>query len=114
MFVGLMVNPPKPGRDGWEDPSGAYPGEPSYELYQKETSGIFESLKRRALRLTDALNKEAKEKDQDPDGSGFGQKDGTYHFRTTILPPDELLEEVVKKLTAFQENFMKKYGSGGY
>lgn len=26
------------------------------------------------------------------EGSGFGQKDGTFHFRTTILPPDELLE----------------------
>lgn len=23
-------------------------------------------------------------------------------------------QEVVKKLTVFQENFMKKYGSGGY
>ncbi|CAL1156060.1 unnamed protein product, partial [Cladocopium goreaui] len=149
IFVGLMVNPPQLG-------------DPSYELFQKETSGIFESLKRRALRLTDALNKvpgiscqpidgamyafpsvklppkaieDAKQKDQEPDGlwclellektgivtvpgSGFGQMDGSFHFRTTILPPDELLEEVVKKLMVFQEDFMNKYGecngSGGY
>eukprot|EP00435_Cladocopium_sp_Y103_P050476 s934_g15.t1 len=70
---------------------------------------------------------DAKQKEQEPDGlwclellektgivtvpgSGFGQMDGSYHFRTTILPPDELLEEVVKKLTVFQEDFMKKYG----
>eukprot|EP00439_Symbiodinium_sp_Y106_P016492 s3250_g2.t1 len=44
IFMGLMVKPPEPG-------------EPSYELFQKETSEIFESLKRRALHLTAALNK---------------------------------------------------------
>ncbi len=32
-------------------------GEPSYDLYHQETTGIFESLKRRALRLTEAFNK---------------------------------------------------------
>lgn len=54
-------------------------------------------------------------------------EDGTFHFRTTILPPDELLEareagsryvfgleEVIEKLTSFQKAFMKKYGEGGY
>lgn len=46
----------------------------------------------------------------DLEGSGFGQMDGTFHFRTTILPPDELLEEVIAKLTAFQEQFLRTYG----
>ncbi|CAK9103425.1 Probable alanine aminotransferase [Durusdinium trenchii] len=145
IFVGLMVNPPKPG-------------DPSHELFEKETSAIFQGLTRRALRMTEALNKvpgissqpidgamyafpsvqlpkkaieEAKQKEQEPDGlwclqllektgivtvpgSGFGQKEGSFHFRTTILPPDELLEEVITKLTTFQEDFMKTYGGGGY
>jgi alanine transaminase len=44
VVVDLMVRPP-------------VAGEPSYELYHKETTDIFESLKRRALRLTEAFNK---------------------------------------------------------
>jgi alanine transaminase len=34
-------------------------------------------------------------------GSGFGQVAGTTHFRTTILPPIEQLEDVVRKITEF-------------
>ena len=34
-------------------------------------------------------------------GSGFGQEPGTFHFRTTFLPPKEEIEELVKKLKAF-------------
>lgn len=34
-------------------------------------------------------------------GSGFGQMAGTAHFRTTILPPIDQLEEVVKKIAEF-------------
>jgi hypothetical protein len=44
VVVDLMVRPP-------------VAGEPSYDLYHQETTGIFESLKRRALRLTEAFNK---------------------------------------------------------
>ena len=32
-------------------------------------------------------------------GSGFGQVEGTHHFRTTILPPEELMDEVMEKMT---------------
>jgi alanine transaminase len=42
-------------------------------------------------------------------GSGFGQKDGTYHFRITILPPEDQIEEAVTLLKAFHENFLAKY-----
>ena len=38
-------------------------------------------------------------------GSGFGQKEGTHHFRTTILPPEEKIKEVVEKIKGFQEKF---------
>jgi aspartate/methionine/tyrosine aminotransferase len=38
-------------------------------------------------------------------GSGFGQADGTAHFRTTILPPTDKLHQVVKDLGEFQRNY---------
>eukprot|EP00188_Purpureofilum_apyrenoidigerum_P001040 Plantae.Rhodophyta-Purpureofilum_apyrenoidigerum.ctg15299.p1 GENE.Plantae.Rhodophyta-Purpureofilum_apyrenoidigerum.ctg15299~~Plantae.Rhodophyta-Purpureofilum_apyrenoidigerum.ctg15299.p1 ORF type:complete len:500 (+),score=82.46 Plantae.Rhodophyta-Purpureofilum_apyrenoidigerum.ctg15299:66-1565(+) len=43
-------------------------------------------------------------------GSGFGQPDGTFHLRTTILPPEEQFDEIVTLFTNFHKNFMKKYG----
>lgn len=42
-------------------------------------------------------------------GSGFGQRPGTYHFRTTILPQPEKLKIMLEKFRVFQENFMKEY-----
>lgn len=42
-------------------------------------------------------------------GSGFGQKPGTYHFRTTILPQPEKLKEMLEKFADFQARFLKKY-----
>lgn len=42
--VDLMVRPPKPGDE-------------SYERFRHETQTIFESLKKRAQILTDALNR---------------------------------------------------------
>jgi aspartate/methionine/tyrosine aminotransferase len=34
-------------------------------------------------------------------GSGFGQAEGTAHFRTTILPPTAKISEVVRRLGEF-------------
>ena len=42
-------------------------------------------------------------------GSGFGQVDGTWHFRTTILPPESAMEDVVSRLGAFQAKFLEQY-----
>mmetsp|Transcript_17148 Transcript_17148/g.51260 ORF Transcript_17148/g.51260 Transcript_17148/m.51260 type:complete len:565 (-) Transcript_17148:95-1789(-) len=42
-------------------------------------------------------------------GSGFGQKDGTYHFRTTFLPQPEQIARVVELMTAFHKDFMARY-----
>jgi len=39
-------------------------------------------------------------------GSGFGQVPGTFHFRTTILPPTHKIETVVKTLAEFQRKIM--------
>ena len=42
-------------------------------------------------------------------GSGFGQKDGTWHFRTTFLPPEDEMDGVIERLSAFHKSFMDKY-----
>jgi aspartate/methionine/tyrosine aminotransferase len=41
-------------------------------------------------------------------GSGFGQLPGTLHFRTTILPPRNEIEELVVRMKDFHENYVKK------
>jgi alanine transaminase len=40
-------------------------------------------------------------------GSGFGQRAGTLHFRTTFLPPQEEIEDFVKKLGVFHEQYTR-------
>ncbi|KAH9258179.1 hypothetical protein BASA81_003763 [Batrachochytrium salamandrivorans] len=42
-------------------------------------------------------------------GNGFGQKDGTYHFRTTILPAESVLDKVLDKFELFHKEFMAKW-----
>uniref|UniRef100_A0A7S2XZX4 Aminotransferase class I/classII large domain-containing protein n=1 Tax=Fibrocapsa japonica TaxID=94617 RepID=A0A7S2XZX4_9STRA len=45
-------------------------------------------------------------------GSGFGQEEGTFHFRTTILPPEDEFEEVVQMFKDFHSKFMAQYSDG--
>lgn len=138
--TGLMVNPPGEGDE-------------SFMKYAQERDDILASLKRRAARMTQALNdlegvtctnidgamyafptisipekaiKFAEAAGTEPDalycmelleytgivvvpGSGFGQKSGTYHFRTTILPPEESMDEVINLLHTFHKNFLVRY-----
>ncbi|XP_043937215.1 alanine aminotransferase 2 [Protopterus annectens] len=42
-------------------------------------------------------------------GSGFGQKEGTYHFRMTILPSVEKLKDILEKIKDFNIAFLQKY-----
>ena len=42
-------------------------------------------------------------------GSCFGQKEGTFHFRVTILPSEEELKELLEKLCNFHLEFFIKY-----
>ena len=42
-------------------------------------------------------------------GSGFGQRAGTFHFRSTILPPEADFDGIVAALTAFHADFMGRY-----
>jgi aspartate/methionine/tyrosine aminotransferase len=43
-------------------------------------------------------------------GSGFGQKAGTAHVRTTILPPVDQIESVVRRIADFHVAFCKRHG----
>lgn len=42
-------------------------------------------------------------------GSGFGQYPGTWHFRTTILPPTTTFQDMLGRFKGFHEAFMAKY-----
>lgn len=42
-------------------------------------------------------------------GSGFGQKPGTFHFRTTILPQPDTFEDMMTRFKTFHEQFIAKY-----
>ncbi|XP_036951390.1 alanine aminotransferase 2 [Acanthopagrus latus] len=42
-------------------------------------------------------------------GSGFGQREGTYHFRMTILPNPEKLKVLLEKLKEFHLRFLEEY-----
>ncbi|KAG1680369.1 hypothetical protein FOA52_015460 [Chlamydomonas sp. UWO 241] len=42
-------------------------------------------------------------------GSGFGQEEGTFHLRTTILPREEAMAVFVSKFRDFHNAFMKEF-----
>nr|XP_033789500.1 alanine aminotransferase 2-like isoform X3 [Geotrypetes seraphini] len=42
-------------------------------------------------------------------GSTFGQDEGTYHFRLTLLPPKEKLKSVLQSIRDFQKKFFEEY-----
>jgi alanine transaminase len=75
-LVELMTHPPKPG-------------EPSYELYEKEYDGIFEGLKKRATALYEAFKEMEGVECQDPQGS-------MYLFPTIHLP-QKAIEQAQKE-----------------
>jgi len=42
-------------------------------------------------------------------GSGFGQKEGQHHFRTTFLPSEEDLQDVLNSFEQFHKKFLQNY-----
>ena len=42
-------------------------------------------------------------------GAGFGQKEGTFHFRTTFLPLEEQLMPVLERMKGAHGKFMSQY-----
>eukprot|EP00164_Ancoracysta_twista_P003504 GFYU01004677.1.p1 GENE.GFYU01004677.1~~GFYU01004677.1.p1 ORF type:complete len:507 (+),score=147.76 GFYU01004677.1:70-1590(+) len=140
LMVSLMTNPPRKG-------------DPSFELYEKERTGIIASLKTRAEKLSVFLNsldgvtcndaqgamyafpqihlpakmcEAAAKENKSPDtfyalhllqstgivvvpGSGFGQEEGTFHFRTTFLPQEDQMDTVMERMSTFHSDFMAQY-----
>lgn len=41
-------------------------------------------------------------------GSGFGQKAGTYHFRTTFLPAEDKMAEMPERIARHHSFFLTK------
>ncbi|KAL8161630.1 hypothetical protein V2J09_013119 [Rumex salicifolius] len=140
IFLGLMVNPPRPG-------------DISYLKFSQESKGILESLRKRARIMTDGFNscrnvvcnftegamysfpqirlppraiEAAKKLGKEADvfyclklleatgistvpGSGFGQKEGVFHMRTTILPAEEEMPAIMDSFKKFNDAFMEEY-----
>ncbi|XP_015759566.1 PREDICTED: alanine aminotransferase 2-like [Acropora digitifera] len=46
-------------------------------------------------------------------GTHFGQKEGTHHFRFTILPSEEKIALMFDRITKFHKEFMQKYSDEG-
>lgn len=46
-----------------------------------------------------------------PPGTCFGQPPGTFHFRLTVLPSHEDLEDLLDKLGAFHRAFLEEYSA---
>ncbi|KAG0479367.1 hypothetical protein HPP92_010225 [Vanilla planifolia] len=42
-------------------------------------------------------------------GSGFGQKEGVFHLRTTILPSEEEMPAIMASFKKFNYDFMNQY-----
>ncbi|KAF9624957.1 hypothetical protein IFM89_016205 [Coptis chinensis] len=42
-------------------------------------------------------------------GSGFGQKEGVFHLRTTILPAEEDMPAIMESFKKFNDEFMEQY-----
>ena len=43
-------------------------------------------------------------------GSGFGQEEGTYHFRiTNLVTPSDEMKDTLDRLKVFNENFHQKF-----
>jgi alanine transaminase len=45
-------------------------------------------------------------------GSGFGQRAGTFHFRTTFLPPRDQIEGFIEQLKVFHIGYIRALESG--
>jgi aspartate/methionine/tyrosine aminotransferase len=46
------------------------------------------------------------------DGTGFGQRPGTWHLRTTILPPLDRIEEMVRRMGEFHARYTRRVAGG--
>ncbi|KAH9034995.1 transaminase [Lactarius pseudohatsudake] len=116
--VDCMVRPPRQG-------------DASYALWKQETDTTHAALAQRTKTMSARLNElpgvscAARKAGKEPDtfyalglledtgicvipGSGFGQKEGQYHYRLTCLCPG--VDEYVGALERFHRKFVERYG----
>lgn len=46
-------------------------------------------------------------------GTHLGQKEGTYHFRVTILPSEDKVVSMFDRISKFHKEFMEKFRDDG-
>ncbi|KAJ3117116.1 hypothetical protein HDU96_007905 [Phlyctochytrium bullatum] len=130
IMVGLMTNPPKPGDESYSLYESEILG--IYAEVLNELEGVSCNPAQGAMYLFPRIDLPKKAVDaatklgRAPDdfycmellnatgvcvvpGSGFLQKDGTYHFRSTFLAPEDQMDEFAKNLRDFHSEFMRKY-----
>ncbi|KAI8850840.1 pyridoxal phosphate-dependent transferase [Chytridium lagenaria] len=130
-MVGLMTNPPKPGDESYAQydkeiktiySSLARRAE-SLAKALNELEGVTCNPAQGAMYLFPQITlpkkavEEARKQGREPDdmylcvvpGSGFLQKEGTFHFRSTFLAPEDQMQAFADNLASFHKAFMKKY-----
>ncbi|KAF3835983.1 hypothetical protein F7725_028541 [Dissostichus mawsoni] len=109
-LLDLVVNPPQPD-------------EPSYSTFMKERTEVLAALAEKAGLTEQTFNtvpgiicnpvQGAMLLEEEGiclvPGSGFGQREGTFHFRMTILPPTEKLKVVLQKIRDFHHVSVKLF-----
>jgi len=84
---------------------------PAEDGIHPEKMGEEERLKHEAARDTDYCMKLLEETGICVvPGSGFGQKPGTFHFRTTFLPPKDEIKALVEKFGKFHTAYTASAG----
>uniref|UniRef100_A0A671L7S0 alanine transaminase n=1 Tax=Sinocyclocheilus anshuiensis TaxID=1608454 RepID=A0A671L7S0_9TELE len=101
-LVSVRLCPPAPGQALMDlVVNSPQPGEPSHQTFMKakgQAPDMFYCMK--LLEETGICL---------VPGSGFGQREGTYHFRMTILPPTDKLMILLNKLKEFHQKFTQQY-----
>ncbi|KAF2286717.1 hypothetical protein GH714_023905 [Hevea brasiliensis] len=107
--MGLMVNPPKPGDISYEHllGRGAMYSFPQIRLPPKAIEAAKKAGKVPdvfyCLKLLEATGIST------VPGSGFGQKEGVFHLRTTILPSEEDMPAIMASFKKFNDEFMEEH-----
>ncbi|ELR24802.1 alanine aminotransferase, mitochondrial, putative [Acanthamoeba castellanii str. Neff] len=132
VVVDLMVRPPKPGDDSHDQFQRET--QATFESLKKRAGLLATALNQLEgvtcnpaegamylfprIRLPQRAIDEAKRLCRAPDvfycfalldATGFGQRDGTFHFRTTFLPQEEQIRSVVAAMAAFHARFMDQW-----
>ena len=127
-IVEMMVNPPKEGEPSYELYKQEYDG--IFNGLKKRAYALYEAFKQMegVVDITKSLFEVSKVRNlvtsgRAPDefycfrmldatgvcvvaGTGFGQKEGTLHFRTTFLAPGT---DWTGRIVKFHEEFMKEF-----